>query len=141
MEAATTDPNAASLILATSAVLVAIVGSTLTIITLMFRQFNRHEDSIKSVNTNVASLDSRVGVLETKVDVLDTKVTRMEGKFDDKLDSMGRDVSDTRERVARIEGHLMAPEGFTLRTPQPPDAADPPPDNPGPDPDDQRQAG
>ena len=45
MEAATTDLNAASLILATAAVLVAIMGSTLTIITLMFRQFNRHEDS------------------------------------------------------------------------------------------------
>ena len=24
---------------------------------------------------------------------------------------MGRDVADTRERPARIEGHLMAPEG------------------------------
>ena len=35
---------------------------------------------------------------------------------------MGRDVADTRERLARIEGHLMAPEGFSPRPPSPPPA-------------------
>ena len=134
METVTTDINMASLLLVTAALLVAIMGSTLTIVTLMFRQSSRHETSIKSVNASVASLGTKVSVLETKVDALDGKVDALDGKFD----VMGRDVSDTRERLARVEGHLMAPEGFTLRTTQPPAVVDPPPEDPGPH---QRQAG
>ena len=119
----------------TLALLVAIMGSTLTIVTLMFRQSNRHEDGIRSVNDGVASLGARVAVLETKVDALDGKVTVLDGK----VDGMGRDVSDSRERLARMEGHLMAPDGFRARGLQPPRAAvDPPPEDPGTD---QRQAG
>ena len=110
----------------TLTLLVAIMGSTLTIVTLMVRQSNRHEDGIKAVNTNVSALETTVIVLETKVTALDGKVTALDGKFD----VMGRDVSDTRERLARMEGHLMAPEGFRLRGPQPPAAADPPPEDP-----------
>ena len=135
METVTTDINMASLLLVTAALLVAIMGSTLTIVTLMFRQSSRHETSIKSVNASVASLGTKVSVLETKVDALDGKVDALDGKFD----VMGRDVSDSRERLARVEGHLMAPEGFRLSGPQPPAAVDaPPPEDPGPD---QRQAG
>ncbi len=118
----------------TLTLLVAIVGSTLTIVTLMVRQSNRHEDGIKAVNTSVSALETTVIVLETKVTALDGKVTALDGKFD----VMGRDVSDTRERLARMEGHLMAPEGFRLRGPQPPASVDPSPEDPGPD---QRQAG
>ena len=127
MDASTLDFNTLTL-------LVAIMGSTLTIGTLMVRQSNRHEDGIKSVNTNVAALETRVIVLETKVDTLDGKFGALDGKFD----VMGRDVSDTRQRLARMEGHLMAPEGFRMRGSHPPAAADPPPEDPGPD---QRQAG
>ena len=65
---------------------------------------------------------------------LDTKVTVLEGK----IDTMGGDVADTRERLARVEGHLMAPQGFALRTPKPPATVDPPADDLGPD---HRQAG
>ncbi len=101
MDTSTLDFNTLTLLVT---LLVAIMGSTLTIVSLMFRQFNRHEESIRALNTNVA-------VLDTKVDALDTKVTALEGK----VDAMGRDVSDSRERLARVEGHLLAPEGFTLR--------------------------
>ena len=104
----------------TLTLLVAIVGSTLTIVSLMFRQFNRHEDSIKALSTNIA--------------VLDTKVTALEGK----IDVMGRDVSDSRERLARVEGHLLAPQGFTLRHPGQRDAGEPPSGDPAPD---HREAG
>ena len=86
----------------TLALLVAIMGSTmgstLTIVTLMFRQSNRHETSIKSVNDSVVSLGARVTVLDTKVDALDGKVIALDGKFD----VMGRDVSNARERLARM---------------------------------------
>ena len=55
----------------------------------------------------------------------------------DRLDVMGRDVVDTRERVARIEGHLTASDGFTPRRSQPSAADQPSPEDPAPD---QRQA-
>lgn len=55
----------------------------------------------------------------------------------DRLGVKGRDVTDTRERVARIEGHLMASDGFTPRRSRPPAADQPPPEDPAPD---QRQA-
>ena len=43
-----------------------------------------------------------------RIDRLDDKVTGRIDRLDDK-------VTDIGERLARVEGHLMAPEGFTLR--------------------------
>ena len=51
---------------------------------------------------------------------------------------MGRDVSDVRERLARIGGHMMAPEGFRVRGLHPPAPEEPSPEDPGPN---HRQAG
>ena len=99
----------------TLTLLVAIMGSTLTIVGMMVRQSNRHEDGLKSVNTGVAALETRATALETKVDALDGKVDGLDGK----VDAMGDDVSDAREGLARVEGHLMGPEGLTRR-PVPP---------------------
>ena len=107
----------------TLTLLVAIMGSTLTIVTMMVRQSGRHEDSIKSVNTNVASLETRVTALETKFDVMgrrfdvmDRKLDAMDGKFDamdgkfdamdGKFDTLAGAASETRERLARVEEHL-----------------------------------
>ena len=84
----------------TLTLLVAIVGSNLTIVTLMFRQSNRHDNNIKALATAVAAL-------EVKADSLDTKLTDLVGK----TEVMGRDVSDSRERLARVEGHLLASKG------------------------------
>ncbi|MXZ64705.1 MAG: hypothetical protein F4Z00_04050 [Acidimicrobiaceae bacterium] len=121
MDTSTLDFNTLTLLLA-------IVGSTLTIVTLMFRQSNRHDDSIKALGTDVAALGTRVTALEVKVDALDTKLTDLVGKTEE----MGRDVSDSRERLARVEGHLLAPGGFTLRHSSQRDAGEPPRDNPSP---------
>ena len=105
--------------------LVAITGSTLTIVAMTVRQSNRHEDGLKSVNTSVAALETRVTALETKVDALDGKVDGLDGK----VDAMGDDVSDARERLARVEGYLMGPESLTPQPPHPP-IKDPPRDDP-----------
>ena len=51
----------------------------------------------------------------------------------DRLDVMGRDAADTRERVARIEGYLMPSGGFALRGPEPPPGSEAPPEDPAPD--------
>ena len=124
MDTSTLDFNTLTLLVA---ILGSTIGSTLTIVSLMLRQFNRHEESIRALST-------RVAVLDTKVDALDTKVTALEGK----VDVMGRDVSDSRERLARVEGHLLAPGGFTLRHPGQGDAGEPPSGDHAPD---HREAG
>ena len=80
----------------------------------------RLTDKIEGLDTNVTALDG-------KVTALGTRVMSLEGKFD----VTGRDVSDIRERLARVEGHLMAPEGFRMRGPEPPSVGDAPPTDPG----------
>ena len=110
MDTTTLDFNTLALLVAILTLLVAIMGSTITIVSLMFRQSTRHEDSIKALDT----------------------------KFSAKFDIMGRDVSDVRERLARIEGHMTAPEGFRVRGLHPPAPEEPSPEDPGPD---HRQAG
>ena len=113
-----------------------ILGSSLMTIAVLLRQMNHLETKLES---RIDSLDTK---FETKISGLDTKFSdRFDGldtKFSDKFDAIGRDVADIRERLARVEGHLMAPEGFRLRGPQPPLAVDPPPEDPHTD---QRQAG
>ena len=49
------------------------------------------------------------------------------------MSNMGSDVSDSRERLARIEGHLMAPEGFQMSGPHAPAPDRPSPEGPDPD--------
>jgi len=55
------------------------------------------------------------------------------GRLGDKFDLMGRDVADTRERVARIEGYLMTSGGFVLQGPGPPPGSEAPTEDPAPD--------
>ena len=93
----------------------------------------------------IAALDTKftgqIAALDTKftgqIAALDTKFTgqiaALDTKFTGKFDTMGRDISDIRERLARVEGHLMAPEGFALRSPRPPATGEPPPEDPAPD--------
>ncbi len=148
----------------TITIVVAVAGSALATVGLLLKQMNHLEtkletkiagldtkftdkidaldtkvtDKIDALDTKVTdkidALDTKVTVLDTKVTALDTKITVLEGK----IDTMGGDVADTRERLARVEGHLMAPQGFALRTPKPPATVDPPADDLGPD---HRQAG
>ena len=69
----------------TITLMVTIAGSWLPLVGLIFFQFSR---------------------LDTKIDALDTK---LDTKIDTKIDALGRDVTDVRERLARVEGHLMGP--------------------------------
>ena len=119
-----------------------VLGSSLTTIHLLLRQMN-HLDG--RMNGRIDGLEDKftgkIAALDTKFtgkfDALDTKFTgkfdALDTKFTGKFDAMGRDISDIRERLARVEGHLMAPEGFTLRSPRPPAAGEPPPEGPAPD--------
>ena len=104
------DVNMASLLLATAAVLVAIVGSTLTIVTLMFRQSNRHEDSIKALDAKFAKEFKRVHGDFTGVH---GDFTGVHGDFT----GVRRDIFGVAERLARVEGHLTAPQGFARTAP------------------------
>ena len=119
-----------------------VLGSSLTTIHLLLRQMN-HLDG--RMNGRIDGLEEKftgqIAALDTKftgqIAALDTKFTgqiaALDTKFTGKFDAMGRDISDIRERLARVEGHLMAPEGFTLRSPRPPAAGEPPPEDPAPD--------
>ena len=56
-----------------------------------------------------------------KVDALGARSDGVESrldKLDDKFDRMGSDLSDARESLARIEGHLTAPGSFTVPEPK-----------------------
>ena len=112
----------------TITIVAAVVGSSLATIGLLLKQMNHLETKLESRFTDkIDALDTK---FTDKIDALDTKVDALDGKFD----VMGRDLSDTRERVARIEGHLMAPEGFRPRHRRlPPPAGDPPAEDPNPD--------
>ena len=126
-----------------------ILGSSLLTIGVLLRQMNhletklvtrmdRQDDKIDALDTKFTDRmdrqDDKIDALDTKftdrMDRQDDKIDALDTKFTKKLDALGRDVSDTRERMARVEGYLMAPEGFTLRTSQPPSAADAPPEDP-----------
>ena len=119
-----------------------VLGSSLTTIHLLLRQMN-HLDG--RMNGRIDGLEEKftgqIAALDTKftgqIAALDTKFTgqiaALDTKFTGKFDAMGRDISDIRERLARVEGHLMAPEGFTLRSPRPPAAGEPPPEDSAPD--------
>ena len=111
----------------TIAMMSMIMASWVTIFVAILWQSNHLDKKVGKLDTRVAGLEAKVTVLDTKVDALDGKV-----------DAMGRDVSDARERLASVEGYLTAPEGFKLRTPQPPATVDPPAEDPGTD---QREAG
>ena len=134
MDAAAMDVNMASLLLATAAVLVAIVGSTLTIVTLMFRQSNRHEDSIKALDAKFAKEFKRVH----------GEFTGVRGEFTgvhSEFTKVRRDIFGVAERLARVEGHLTAPQGFRPHGPLPPEADDSTIHDPNDEAEGQRQAG
>ncbi len=137
----------------TLTLVVAIMGSTLTLVILMYRQFNHLDKKFDELNTKVGRLETTIAPIDTRFNGIDTRFNGIDARFDarfdgidtrldgidsrfDKLearfDAMGRDVSDARERLARIEGHLMGPESLGPNpSPGPADGID----------DDHRQAG
>ena len=120
-----------------------IAGSWISLAALMIRQSNRHEDSIGALDTKLTGrIDSLDTKLTDRIDSLDTKLTgridSLDTKLTGRIDSLGRDMADVRERLGRVEGHLMAPEGFRPRLRRPPSEDDRPSGGPEPG---HRQAG
>lgn len=74
-----------------------------------------------------------VGLNITTIGLLMGQMNRLEDRLSTKFDLMGRDVADTRDRVARIEGYLMPSGGFALQRPEPPPGSEAPPEDPAPD--------
>jgi len=74
-----------------------------------------------------------VGFNITTIGLLMGQLNRLEDRLGTKTDGMARDVADTRERVARIEGYLMTSGGFVLRGPEPPPGSEAAPEDPAPD--------
>ena len=78
-----------------------IMGSRITIFAATLWQTNRHEDSIKALDTK-----------------LDKEFKAVHGEFK----AVRREMAAQGERLARIEGHLLGPESFSPRPPSPPPA-------------------
>ncbi len=129
MDTTTLDSNTITL-------MVTIAGSWLTLVGLIFYQSNRLDNKIDSLDTKIGTkIDALDTKFDTKIDALDTKfdtkIDALDTKFDRRFDALGRDVTDVRERLARVEGHLMRPESFAGPLSTPPEEVD----------DDHRQAG
>ena len=140
--------NTTTLDFNTLTLLVAIMGSTLTTVILMFRQsnhLNRKLDKLDAkFDTKIDALDAK---FDTKIDALDAKFTEridafdakfteridaFDAKFTGKFDALGRDVTEICERLERVEGHLMGPESFAPRLRRQPERDDPPSDHRAP---------
>jgi len=98
----------------TITLMVTIVGSWLTLVGLIFYQASRLDTKIDTkIGALDTKIDTKIGALDTKIDTkigaLDTKIETKIGRVDAKIDALGRDVTDVRERLARVEGHLMGP--------------------------------
>ena len=123
----------------TLTLLVAILGSTLTTVSLMFRQFNHLDKKLDRLDTKFdTKIDALDTKFDTKFDALDTKFTSEVRAVHGEFKIVRREISVVGERLARVEGHLMGPESFGMRGPRPPEADEAPAEDPGPD---HRQAG
>ncbi len=105
-----------------------VAGSALVVIQVVLGQMNKLEGRIDG---RIDRLENKFEDKFTSLDAkFEDKFTSLDAKFDVKFDALGRDVADIRERLARVEGHLMAPSGFTLRRARPTAADEPPPEDP-----------
>ena len=134
MDTTTLDSNTITL-------MVTIAGSWLTLVGLIVYQYSRLDTKIDALDTKLdTKIETKIDALDTKFDTkidaldtkFDTKIDALDTKFDKKFDALGRDLTDVRERLARVEGHLMGPGSLTPGpSPAPADEID----------DDHRQAG
>ena len=75
---------------------------------------------------NRISVDGEFKTVHGEFKAVDGEFETVHGEFK----QVRRDIAGLGERLARVEGHLTAPGGFTLPTPQPPVVVDPPPEIP-----------
>ena len=124
MEPVTTDLNMMSL-LPTAAVLVAIMGSTLTTAILIFRQSNHFDKRLDRLDAKFdAKFDALDAKFDAKFDALDAKFAGEFRAVHGEFKIVRREISGVGERLARVEGHLMGPESFPTRPLPPAEPAD-----------------
>ena len=165
MDTNSLDSNMVALVALIVTSMVMIAGSWITVVVLMIRQSNRLDTKftgmIGDLDTKftgmIGDLDTKftgmIGDLDTKfttridnqdnkmdnkIDALDTKIDNKTDALAAKIDALADDVTDVRERLARVEGHLMAPEGFRPRLRHSPSGDAPSSEDPGPS---RREAG
>lgn len=81
----------------------------------------------------ITIVGSVLGSTLTTISLLMSQLNRLEDRLGTKTAGAARDVADTRERVARIEGYLMPSGEFALRGPGPAPGGEAPPEDPAPD--------
>ena len=166
MEATTADVSTVALMIATTTVLVAIVGSSLMVLSLLLRQIDRLDvkftgelkefrgevgGEFKEVRGELSEFRGEVrgefkefrGEVGGEFKEVRGELSEMRGESWEqraelkehgrRLDELaegarerGRILGEVRERLARMEGHLLAPEGFTLRPSRQPETTDSP---------------
>ena len=147
----------------------AIIGSWLTIMIALLWQSNRHEDSIKALDTKFTEKfedsDNKLTALsETSKELSESsreqgrllgevrdRLSRVEehmedhgrrlGELEESSKERGRVLVQMRERLARVEGYLMPPGGFSLPQRSQPGEDNAPADDPGTEHHHQREAG
>ena len=55
---------------------------------------------------DVRQLDTRMGSVETEIKSLNGEVKALNSRFDHFLTFVGKDVTDLRERVSKVEAHI-----------------------------------
>ena len=97
-------------------------------------RFDIVDARFEAVDARFDIVDARFEAVDARFDIVDARFDKLDGK----VDAMGHSLSDARERLARIEGYLMAPEDFRAAGFHPPEGADRPAGSP---PSDHRASG
>lgn len=105
-------------------ILVAVLGSSAITIGTVLKQMN-HLDT--KFTEKFDRLTEKSDGLDTRFTVLETKVTALSESSKER----GRVLGEVRERLSRMEGYLMAPEGLALQRILQPDTDDGSADDPG----------
>ena len=126
-------------------ILVAVLGSSAVTIGTVLKQTNhldaKFTKALKELSDEVKENSVKLTENSVKLTENGRRLTRVEEQVTEngrRLDELseaskerGRVLGEVRERLSRMEGYLMAPEGFTLRRAPQPDADDPSAGDPG----------
>ena len=67
------------------------------------RQLDTH---VQQLDTHVQQLDTRMERVETEIKTLNGEVKAINSRFDHFLTFVGKDVTDLRDRVSKVEAHI-----------------------------------
>ena len=143
MDTNSLDSNMVTLVALIVTSMVMIAGFWITAVVLMIRQSNRLDPKSTGrtgdLDTKFTNkIDNKDNRIDNKTDALAARIDNKTDALAAKIDALADDVTDVRERLARVEGHLMAPEGFRPRLRHSPSGDAPSSEDPGPS---RREAG